>query len=68
MSGSMIAVVLLGAMGLARPMPRPLADAAMLVSGASMGAGITPEVSVPRGVDTARGVTVALSTLAAKVR
>jgi membrane AbrB-like protein len=43
MSGSMIAVVLLGAAGLARPMPRPLADAAMLVSGASMGAGITPE-------------------------
>ena len=36
--------------------------------GVKQGAGITPEVSVPRGVDTARGVTIALSTLAAKVR
>ena len=36
--------------------------------GVKQGAGITPEVPVPRGVDTARGVTVALSTLAAKVR
>lgn len=43
MSGSMVAVVLWGAAGLARPLPRPLADAAMLISGASMGAGITPE-------------------------
>jgi len=42
-SGAMVAVVIWGAVGLTRPMPRPLADAAMLVSGATMGAGITPE-------------------------
>lgn len=43
LSGAMVAVVIWGAFGLTRPMPRPLADAAMLVSGATMGAGITPE-------------------------
>jgi membrane AbrB-like protein len=43
MSGAMVAVVAWGALGRTRPMPRPLADAAMLVSGATMGAGITPE-------------------------
>jgi carboxyl-terminal processing protease len=36
--------------------------------GVRQGAGITPEVLVPRGVDTAHGVAVALNTLAAKVR
>jgi carboxyl-terminal processing protease len=36
--------------------------------GVRQGAGITPEVSVPRGVDTTRGLTVAMSTLIAKVR
>ena len=43
MSGAMVAVVILGAFGRSRPLPRPLADAAMLVSGATMGGGITPE-------------------------
>jgi membrane AbrB-like protein len=43
MSGAMVAVVAWGALGRTRPLPRPLADAAMLVSGATMGAGITPE-------------------------
>lgn len=42
-SGAMVAVAIWGAFGLTRPMPRPLAEAAMLVSGATMGAGITPE-------------------------
>ena len=43
MSGAMVAVVIWGGFGLTRPMPRPVADAAMLVSGVTMGAGITPE-------------------------
>lgn len=43
LSGSLIAVTLWGALGFARPMPRPAVDAAMLVSGATMGAGVTPE-------------------------
>jgi len=36
--------------------------------GVKQGAGITPEVPVPSGVDTRHGVAVALNTLAAKVR
>jgi carboxyl-terminal processing protease len=36
--------------------------------GVKQGGGITPEVLVPRGVDTPRGLAVALSTLAGKVR
>jgi len=36
--------------------------------GVKQGAGITPEVPISNGVDTARGLTVALHTLAAKVR
>jgi len=36
--------------------------------GVKEGAGITPEVPVPEGVDTAHGLAVALSTLAAKVK
>jgi carboxyl-terminal processing protease len=36
--------------------------------GVKQGAGITPEVLVPKGVDTTHGLTVALNTLAAKVR
>jgi len=43
MSGAMVEVVIWDGFGLTRPMPRPLADAAMLVSGVTMGAGITPE-------------------------
>jgi carboxyl-terminal processing protease len=36
--------------------------------GVKQGAGITPEVPVPHGVDTEHGLVVALSTLAAKVK
>jgi carboxyl-terminal processing protease len=36
--------------------------------GVRQGAGIAPEVPVPRGVDTPRGLAVALSTLATKAR
>ena len=36
--------------------------------GVKQGAGITPEVLVPNGVDTPHGLAVALNTLAAKVR
>jgi carboxyl-terminal processing protease len=36
--------------------------------GVTQGAGITPDVLVPHGVDSQRGVAVALSALAAKVR
>jgi carboxyl-terminal processing protease len=36
--------------------------------GVKLGAGITPEVPVPTGVDSLHGLTVALSTLAAKVK
>lgn len=43
LSGAVVAVTLWGALGFARPMPRPMVDAAMLVSGATMGAGVTPE-------------------------
>jgi membrane AbrB-like protein len=43
LSGAVVAVVIWGALGFGRPMPRPLADAAMLISGATMGAGVTPE-------------------------
>ena len=39
MSGAMVEVVIWGGFGLTRPMPRPLADAAMLVSGVTMGGG-----------------------------
>jgi carboxyl-terminal processing protease len=37
-------------------------------SGVKEGAGVTPEVPVPKGVDTEHGLQVALSTLAAKVK
>lgn len=42
LSGSALAIVLWGLTGKALPMPRALADAAMLISGASMGAAVTP--------------------------
>jgi membrane AbrB-like protein len=42
LSGSAIAVALWGLTGWAVPMPRSLADAAMLISGATMGAAVTP--------------------------
>jgi membrane AbrB-like protein len=43
LSGSVFAAVFWNVAGLGRPLSRPLADAAMLLSGASMGAGVTPE-------------------------
>lgn len=43
LSGSVLAAVFWNVAGLGRPLSRPLADAAMLLSGASMGAGVTPE-------------------------
>lgn len=42
LSGAAIAVALWGLTGWAVPMPRALADAAMLTSGAAMGAAVTP--------------------------
>ncbi|WP_244645502.1 AbrB family transcriptional regulator [Salinarimonas ramus] len=43
LSGAVVGVVLLGRLGLAVIMPRPLVETAMLVSGAVMGAGMTPD-------------------------
>lgn len=43
LSGSMIAVVLWRRLWPSPPLPRPLIDFAMLISGAAMGAGVTPE-------------------------
>jgi membrane AbrB-like protein len=43
LSGSVVAVVIWGALGQARPLPVPLVEAAMLISGASIGAAVTPE-------------------------
>jgi membrane AbrB-like protein len=43
LSGSAVAVILWGLTRFARPMPNALADAAMLVSGATVGASLTPE-------------------------
>ncbi|HEV2560036.1 MAG TPA: AbrB family transcriptional regulator [Microvirga sp.] len=43
LSGSVVAVVVWGALGQGEPLPRALADAAMLISGATMGAAVTPE-------------------------
>jgi uncharacterized protein len=43
LSGSVIAAVLWIAASQPRPLPKPAADAAMLISGATMGASITPE-------------------------
>jgi membrane AbrB-like protein len=42
LSGAAVAAALWGLTGWAVPMPRALADAAMLVSGAAMGAAVTP--------------------------
>jgi uncharacterized protein len=42
MSGAMIATVLWGMLGFSRPMPAALRDGAMLVSGVTMGAAVTP--------------------------
>jgi hypothetical protein len=43
LSGAIVAVVLWSFTGQARPMPPPLVDAAMLLSGVLMGASVTPE-------------------------
>jgi len=42
LSGAAIAATLWGLSGYSVPMPRALADAAMLISGGAMGAGVTP--------------------------
>ncbi len=42
LSGAAIAATLWGLSGYSVPMPRALVDAAMLISGAAMGAGVTP--------------------------
>lgn len=49
LSGAAIAATLWGLSGHAVPMPRPLADAAMLISGAAMGAAVTPEAVAAMG-------------------
>jgi len=49
LSGSAIAATLWGLSGFAVPMPRALADTAMLVSGAAMGAAVTPEAIAAMG-------------------
>ncbi|QFU15569.1 AbrB family transcriptional regulator [Microvirga thermotolerans] len=49
LSGSALAIVLWGWAGRALPMPRALADAAMLISGASMGAAVTPAAIAAMG-------------------
>jgi membrane AbrB-like protein len=46
LSGSLVGVVVWRAFGPARPIPNPLAELAMLISGATMGAAITPEALV----------------------
>lgn len=43
LSGSVVAVLLLGLAGYGQPLPRALADLALLISGAAMGAAVTPE-------------------------
>lgn len=43
LSGAVVAVALWGALGFKASMPLSLVDAAMLVSGISLGAGVTPE-------------------------
>ncbi|MBF9235051.1 AbrB family transcriptional regulator [Microvirga alba] len=49
LSGAAIAMTLWGLTRWAVPMPRALADAAMLISGASMGAAVTPEAIAAMG-------------------
>ncbi|MGF9760503.1 AbrB family transcriptional regulator [Microvirga sp. 0TCS3.31] len=49
LSGAAIAATLWGASGRAVPMPRALADAAMLISGAAMGAAVTPAAIAAMG-------------------
>ncbi|MBB4041839.1 hypothetical protein GGR34_003520 [Microvirga flocculans] len=49
LSGSAIAATLWGLTGWALPLPRALADAAMLISGAAMGAAVTPEAIAAMG-------------------
>jgi membrane AbrB-like protein len=46
LSGSVVAVVIWGALGFARTMPRPVTDVALLISGATLGAAVTPEAIV----------------------
>src|SRR5271167_973423 len=43
MSGAMIAVTALAAIGLARPFPAPLRDFVIVLAGVSMGSGASPQ-------------------------
>ncbi|HEY8565463.1 MAG TPA: AbrB family transcriptional regulator [Beijerinckiaceae bacterium] len=43
LSGAVVACVALSVFGVGLPLPKPLVDAAMLASGATMGASVTPE-------------------------
>ena len=60
LSGSAIAATLWGLTGWAVPLPKALADAAMLTSGAAMGAAVTPAaidaMSRGRGGGHVRGI------------
>jgi membrane AbrB-like protein len=49
LSGAAIAATLWGLTGWAVPMPKALADAAMLISGAAMGAAVTPDAIAAMG-------------------
>ncbi|WP_372426231.1 AbrB family transcriptional regulator [Salinarimonas chemoclinalis] len=49
LSGAVVAVILLGRFGLAVIMPRALAETAMVVSGAVIGAGMTPDTLAAAG-------------------
>lgn len=50
LSGAVVAVILWGRLGLGVVMPRPLAEAAMLISGIVMGAGMTPQTLAAIGL------------------
>jgi membrane AbrB-like protein len=64
LSGAVVAVVVWGALGFGRSMPRPLADAAMLISGTTMGAGVTPEALAAMARYPASLITLAVGVVA----
>jgi uncharacterized protein len=49
LSGAVVGAVLWSALGFGRPLPKALVDLAMLLSGASMGAAVTPEAIAAMG-------------------
>ena len=64
MSGAVVAVVVWGALGFGRSMPRPLVDAAMLISGTTMGAGVTPDALAAMARYPASLITLAVGVVA----